>query len=102
MALENPRAPRGGAEHATVIDLSLAGAGLESERALVPGELVSLTFATPTMWDPLVISAVVRWSAPTSPASASRAHMRAGVAFDYPGEDLVLSMFAMLATLDYE
>jgi hypothetical protein len=97
---------RSGAERqAVVVDLSLAGAGLETEEALVPGERVSITLSTPTTWDPLVIEAVVAWAHPPRASNASgrsRAVARAGIAFDYPSPDVVLSMFEMLATLGYE
>src|SRR5688572_24100199 len=49
---------------AMVIDISLAGAGLETEDPLVPGERLSIAFATPTLWDPLVLAAVVAWAHP--------------------------------------
>lgn len=93
---------------AVVIDLSLAGAGLETDEALVPGERLSITVSTPTMWDPLVLEGVVAWAHPPRPSAAvdslgrSRTVARGGVVFDYPGPAVVLSMFEMLATLGYE
>ncbi len=91
-----------------VIDISLAGAGLETDEPLVPGERVVVSFATPTLWDPLVLGGVVAWSHAPKPRepgfSLGRSRMvaRAGIAFDYPAPDLVLAMFEMLATLGYE
>ena len=92
-----------------VIDISLAGAGIETEEMLVPGERVTLSFQTPTLWDPLVLTAVVAWSAPPRPREGAsfavgrhRPVARAGVAFDYPAPDIVFAMFEMLTTLDYE
>lgn len=99
---------RSGERAATCIDISLAGAGVETEEMLVPGERVTLSFQTPTLWDPLVLTAVVTWSAPAKPREGSfsvgrhRPLARAGVAFDYPAPDIVFAMFEMLATLDYE
>jgi hypothetical protein len=100
---------RSGVERqAVVIDLSLAGAGLETDEPLVPGERLSLTLSTPTMWDPLVIEAVVAWAHPPRVSTEvdsigrSRTVARAGVAFDYPNAALVLSLFEMLATLGFE
>lgn len=94
------------------MDVSLAGAGLETEDMLVPGERVTLAFQTPTLWDPLVLNAVVTWSAPPrlrDPGSAptlgigrNRPVARSGVAFDYPSPDIVFAMYEMLTTLDYE
>ena len=93
------------------MDVSLAGAGLETEEMLMPGERITLAFQTPTLWDPLVLSAIVTWSAPPrlrEPGSAQpavgrhRPVARSGVAFDYPAPDIVFAMFEMLTTLDYE
>jgi hypothetical protein len=100
---------RSGAERqAVVVDLSLAGAGIETDEALVPGERLSVTLATPTMWDPLVLEAVVAWSHPAKASNEvdalgrARAVARAGIAFDYPTPAVVLAMFEMLTTLGYE
>lgn len=100
---------RSGVERqAVVVDLSLAGAGLETDDPLVPGERLSMTLSTPTMWDPLVIDAVVAWAHPPRASTEvdaigrSRTVARAGVAFDYPNATLVLSLFEMLATLGFE
>lgn len=93
---------------ARVVDLSLAGAGLETDEALVPGDRLSVTLATPTMWDPLVLDAVVAWAQPigasheTDALGRSRAVARGGVVFDYPTPRTVLAMFEMLTTLGYE
>ena len=93
---------------AVVVDLSLAGAGVETEEPLVPGERLSVTLATPTMWDPLVIEAVVAWAHPRATSQAvdslgrTRSVARAGIVFDYPAPKAVLAMFEMLATLGYE
>ena len=90
------------------MDISLAGAGLETEDMLVPGERLTLSFQTPTLWDPLVLTAVVTWSAPPRAREGSfsvgrhRPVARAGVCFDYPAPDIVFAMFEMLTTLDYE
>jgi hypothetical protein len=100
---------RSGVERqAVVTDLSLAGAGLETDEPLLLGERLSVTLSTPTMWDPLVLDAVVVWAHPPRPSTEidavgrSRTVARAGVAFDYPGPGTILAMFEMLATLGYE
>ena len=91
-----------------VVDISLAGVGLETDEPLVPGERVALSFATPTLWDPLVVPAVVAWSQspkprePGAPLGRARPMARAGLAFEYAGPDLVLAVYEMLATLGYE
>jgi hypothetical protein len=93
---------------AVVVDLSLAGAGLETDEPLVPGERLAITLSTPTMWDPLVLEAVVAWAQPPQASQEvdaigrSRTVARAGVAFDYSSAPAVFSMFEMLATLGYE
>jgi hypothetical protein len=100
---------RSGERSATVVDISLAGAGLETDEMLAPGERITLAFQTPTLWDPLVLTAVVTWSAPPRPREGgsfavgrNRPMARSGVAFDYPSPDIVFAMFEMLTTLDYE
>lgn len=100
---------RSGAERsAVVVDVSLAGAGVETEEPLVPGERLSIAFATPTMWDPLVLFGVVAWAHPARQGDATdalgrpRATARAGVAFEYPTPDEVLAMFEMLSAIAYE
>jgi hypothetical protein len=91
-----------------VVDLSIAGAGLETDEPLIPGERLSITLSTPTMWDPLVIEAVVAWAHPARASQdvdalgRSRSVARAGLSFEYPTSNVVLAMFEMLATLGYE
>jgi hypothetical protein len=93
---------------AVVIDLSLAGAGIETDEPFFPGDRISVTLATPTMWDPLVIEAVVAWAHPPRPAlptdslGRSRTVSRSGIVFDHPTPSSVLAMFEMLATIGYE
>jgi hypothetical protein len=91
-----------------VVDLSLAGAGVETEEPLRPDERVTIAFATPTLWDPLVLTASVVWAHPPRPApgldALGRPRMvsRAGVAFDYPTPDATLAMFEMLLAIAFE
>ena len=97
------------ARRRVVVDLSLAGAGIETDEPFVPGDRVSVTLATPTMWDPLVLEAVVAWAHPPRPARGGR---RARPLPDRspapasssttPPRRSVLAMFEMLATLGYE
>ena len=99
---------RGAERIAVVVDVSIAGAGLETEVPLAPGEHLDVSFATPTLWDPLIVPAVVAWAAPPRPTATydalgrPRVVARAGLRFDYPNPDAALAMFEMLATLDYE
>jgi hypothetical protein len=93
---------------ASVVDVSLAGAGLETEEPLFPHERIILAFATPTLWDPLLLNARVAWAHPPErsrqldPLGRPRSVSRAGVAFEYPAPDAVLAMFEMLTSLGYE
>jgi hypothetical protein len=93
---------------ASILDISLAGAGLETDDPLVPGERVSIAFATPTLWDPLVLVAVVTWCGPprlkneVDALGRPKTTARAGVAFDYPTPDAVLAMFEMLIAIGFE
>jgi hypothetical protein len=108
LAVELASHRTGAARQATVIDLSLAGAGVETEEPLASGDRLSLTVSTPTMWDPLVVEGVVAWARPPRPSldldafGRTRAVARAGIVFDYAAPSVVLSMFEMIATLGYE
>lgn len=82
---------------AAVVDISLAGAGLELDEALVPGERLAVEVQTPTLWDPLVIPAVVAWTRLTGAARA-----RAGVRFDHEGPASVFATWEMLDALVYD
>jgi hypothetical protein len=98
----------GAARQAAIVDVSLAGAGLETEDELVPGERLELSFTTPALWDPLTIFAIVTWAEPPRPNGTvdalgrPRTPARAGVAFEYPDPPAVLAMFELLASLTYD
>ena len=103
------RAAHGGWERAgRVVDITLAGAGLETEDALTAGERITIAFLTPTLWDPLVLAAVVAWAHPVGPSTETdplgrpRLVARAGLAFDYPSADVTLAMFDMLAAVGFD
>jgi hypothetical protein len=91
-----------------VVDLSLAGAGVETDEPLRAGERVTVAFATPTLWDPLVLTAWVAWAHPQRPIpgldALGRPRMvaRAGLAFDYPTPDATLAMFEMLLAIAFD
>lgn len=106
------RSERGGWERpAVVVDIHIAGAGLEMDEPLVPGDRLTLSFATPTLWDPLVLSARVAWSHPLQADAVRprldalgrpRAVARAGVRFDYATPDATLATFEMLVAIGFE
>ncbi|MCL2726340.1 MAG: PilZ domain-containing protein [Polyangiaceae bacterium] len=88
---------------AVIVDVSIAGAGLETNEPLAPGERILVSFQTPALWDPLVVSAVVAWAQPPRAAEATlqptESIARAGVTFDYATPADVLAMHAMLDAL---
>ena len=92
----------------TVVDVHLAGAGIETDEPLVAGDRISIAFATPTLWDPLVLTAVVAWAHPlratneTDALGRPRSSARAGLAFDYPTPDATLAMYEMLVAIGFE
>ncbi len=90
---------------AVLTDISLAGAGFETVETVYPGDRLSISFATPTMWDPLVVSALVVWARQgesTDVHGRTRIVCRAGVAFDYATPDAALSMYEMLGAIGFE
>ena len=103
------RSERGDWERpASTVDLHIAGAGIESDEPLTPGERITVAFSAPTLWDPLVLSAVVAWAQPRRPTNERdalgrpRAVARAGLAFDYASPEAALAMFEMLLALGFE
>jgi hypothetical protein len=82
---------------AQVVDLGLGGACFVIDEPLEPGEIVTLSFVAPTLWDPLVLRARVAWTA------QEEARMRrAGVAFEHKSATAVLALFELVATISYE
>lgn len=93
---------------AATVDLHIAGAGIESDEVLIPGERITIAFSAPTLWDPLVLGAVVAWCHPLRPTSERdalgrpRVVARAGLAFEYASPEAALAMFEMLIALGFE
>lgn len=85
---------RGTTRETMLVDLSLAGAGIESTEILAVGEHVTLSFASPSRWDPVVVPAVVAWSRPGTFA-------RIGLSFEYTSSATVYALFETMATLEY-
>lgn len=102
------RTERGADRTALTVDLHVAGAGIETDEPLTPGERVTIAFSAPTLWDPLVVDATVAWATgvrPTNDRDAlgrPRVAARAGLAFDYQRPDDALALFQMLVALGYE
>jgi hypothetical protein len=108
VVLRSEREGAGWERPGRVIDIHLAGAGVETEEALSPQDRITIVFATPTLWDPLVISAIVAWAHPAQPTAEldalgrPRRVARSGLRFDYPTPDAVFAMFEMLQAVGYE
>jgi hypothetical protein len=72
---------------AQLVDVGLEGACVELAVPVEAGDPVRLTVDLPGLWDPLVLDAVVAWTAPAGPEHQARA----GVRFSSPsGQSLLL------------
>ena len=88
---------QGGWQHqAAVENIGLGGACIRLENGLAAGDVVTLSFTAPTLWDPLVLQARVAWVAPGQGPRA------AGVAFDHKATDGVFALYELIVTLGYE
>lgn len=85
---------RGVVRETMLVDLSLAGAGLEATEILPVGERVTLSFSSPSRWDPVVVPAVVVWSRPGTFA-------RIGLVFEFTASNTVYSLFETMVALEY-
>lgn len=94
------RSDRGDERPATTVDLHVAGARIEADEPLTPGERVTIAFSAPTLWDPLVLDARVAWCAPAPDPKRPSTH--AGLAFEYASPDAALAMFELLVTLGFD
>jgi hypothetical protein len=82
--------------HAPVENMGLGGARLLLDGRLGEGDLVTVAFVAPTLWDPLVLRAHVVWVAPGDPPC------RVGVAFEHKGAEGVFALYELIVTLGYE
>jgi hypothetical protein len=83
---------------ARVQNLGFGGACIEIGEALTPGDRVTVSFVTPNLWDPLLISAVVCWVKPGPGMEPGRA----GLKFEFSHSATVFALFELLGTLDFE
>lgn len=81
-----------------VIDLSLAGAGLELIDTLMPGAPLLVELNSPTLWDPLPLRGQVVWFQ----QGAGRQPHRAGVRFVPDDSPQLFALFEVLAAHAYE
>ena len=106
VTLRNERA--GWERSGAVLDLHIAGVGLETEEPLIAGDRLTIAFATPTRGDPLVVSAVVAWAHPLRPKQEvdvlgrPKQSARAGLAFDYETPEGTLAMYELLEAINFE
>jgi hypothetical protein len=77
-------------------DVSLGGARVTIAEAVAPGDVLTLSFTAPSLWDPLVIRSRVVW------ASGGRLPYNAGVAFDLKSPETAFALYELIATLAYE
>jgi hypothetical protein len=80
----------------TVENIGLGGARLLIGQPLAEGDVVTLSFTAPTLWDPLVLRARVAWVSSGAPPRA------AGVAFEHKATDAVFALYELIVTLGYE
>jgi hypothetical protein len=85
-------------EQAAVENIGLGGARIVVDHPLAPGDIVTLSFTAPTLWDPLVLRARVAWVGPTT----SPGPRPAGVAFEHRATDAAYALYELIVTLGYE
>ena len=83
---------------ALLLDLSLAGAGLEVTDPLTPGTSLLVEVTSPTLWDPLPLRSEVVWFQ----ASSGRQPGRAGVRFSPDNGPHLFALFEVLAAHAFE
>lgn len=88
----------GSLARAQLLDLSLAGAGLELHDELTLGTTLVLEVTSPTLWDPLSLRGQVVWFQPGS----GRQPGRAGVRFVLGDSPHLFALFEVLAAHAYE
>ena len=81
--------------HVPVENIGLGGACITVEEKLAEGEVVTLSFTAPTLWDPLVLRARVAWVGAGQP-------QRAGVAFDHRSPEAVFALYELITALGYD
>lgn len=92
---------------AEVENIGLGGARVIIDEAISVGDMVTLAFAAPSLWDPLVLRARVAWVAAGGPpgalAAAQPSVSRAvGLAFDHAATDAVFALYELIVSLGYE
>jgi Tfp pilus assembly protein PilZ len=89
-------AEAGWQHQASVENIGLGGARVVVDEAIAVGDTVTLSFAAPSLWDPLVLRARVAWVAPSGPERV------VGVAFDHKATDAVFALYELIVALGFE
>jgi hypothetical protein len=89
---------------AVVENIGLGGARIRVDHLLAIGDVLTLSFTAPTLWDPLVLAARVAWVGPVvaSGAASAAGPRAAGVAFEHKATDAVFALYELIVTLGYE
>jgi Tfp pilus assembly protein PilZ len=82
---------------ARLVNLGLGGATIETAGTLSIGAPVTLEVAAPNLWDPLVVPAIVAWTAEQGAGGT-----RAGLAFRHPSRTALPALVELLAAQRYE
>ena len=86
-------------QQARVANLGLGGACLvvDATDRLHAGDMLTLSFVAPTLWDPLLVRAHVAWST-SQPGEPTQA----GVSFEHKNASAVFALFELVAAMAYE
>jgi len=91
------RPPVEGIERIRIVNLSLAGACIESSASFGNGTAVMLEIVAPTLWDPLILRGRVVWSSATPGPSP-----RIGLHFEHREAGLTFALYELLSAQDYD
>jgi hypothetical protein len=97
LAASLQRPPAEGTIRIRIVNLSLAGACIESGTAFGKGAPVTLEIVAPSLWDPLVLHGRVVWASET-PGPATRA----GLHFEHREAGLTFALYELLSAQDYD
>jgi hypothetical protein len=90
------RPPADGSQRIRILNLSLAGACIESGTVFGKGAWVTLEIVAPSLWDPLVLQGRVVWASDTTGTS------RAGLCFEHREAGLTFALYELLSAQDYD
>jgi len=94
-----------------IVNLSLAGACIESGESFGKGSWVMLEIVAPTLWDPLILRGRVVWTSASpgpsaDPPQATRPQTnpstRAGLHFEHHEAALTFALYELLSAQNYD